>query len=591
MTTRRLSAAEKGKNPATDPYQAPRKGRIQIEEPESTYLTHKHSLTLIGKVTNPSAQKVWALIAFFTDHWKTERKPVGADLGQGMFQFQFELESDLISVQEKRPYHYLCWMVILQRWEPTTSPHFPCLIPLWIKVQGIHVHLWTEDTIRRLDKDIGIFEEADITSLVVRMRVQINGRLPLIKQSVIEYKGGNEVTAHFVYEKLERHCSVCNRLDHEVRDCLEAKARKKEALKMQAETAIHQTYDGSPEGHRANRGEDSRKPLYPEDRKTTGRNRESEDYYRSRRAPYSHGRNQRHDHFHPYKRHDRDISEDRGSHQLSSYYQRQRSPHYHNTEHHSRDLPNKPTNKTYSSHQNPDSPPSERNVRNQDFGTPGARVEERHPDSARSRAETTSADRGIPHQTPHSPAQLDAIDKAMGEVREYMKQYVECADPMESAARKVRMRQAEDAGEVEETTFQMIQGSLATPPTNTRLEVAPEVTPRIPATLRLEIAPEVTPRLPATLRLGPLLIGRKRILRPRRLHNRSENQAGLQERKNIQQVPRWMGKVKQLLRGERLLQKPSPTDESLVLPMLKLQNLLLEAKREEHVTLHSQPPT
>ena len=38
-------------------------------------------------------------------------------------------------------------------------------------------------------EDIGVFEEADITSLTLQMRVHINGRLPLIKKSVIEYKG------------------------------------------------------------------------------------------------------------------------------------------------------------------------------------------------------------------------------------------------------------------------------------------------------------------------------------------------------------------------------------------------------------------
>lgn len=152
MESRRLSAAEKGKKVATYMYQAPRTGRIRVEETKNAYLTHKHSLTLIGKVCNPSAQKVWALIAFFTGHWKTERKPVGADLVQGLFQFQFELESDLLAVLDKRPYHYGRWMFILQRWEPTTSPQFPSLIPFWIKVQGIPVHLWTEETIKQLGK-------------------------------------------------------------------------------------------------------------------------------------------------------------------------------------------------------------------------------------------------------------------------------------------------------------------------------------------------------------------------------------------------------------------------------------------------------
>lgn len=106
MEARRLSAAAKGKKIATDLYQAPRTGRIQVEETENAYLTHKHALTLIGRVTNPSAQKVWAVIAFFTEHWKTERKIVGVDLGQGLFQFQFELETDLLAVLDKRPYHY-----------------------------------------------------------------------------------------------------------------------------------------------------------------------------------------------------------------------------------------------------------------------------------------------------------------------------------------------------------------------------------------------------------------------------------------------------------------------------------------------------
>lgn len=129
MEKRRFSAFEKGKCVAKDMYQAPRTGRILIEETENAYLTHKHSLTLIGRVTNPFVKKVWALLAFFTEHWKTERKPIGADLGQGLFQFQFELESDLLVVLDKRPYHYSRWMVILQRWEPTTSPHFPSLIP------------------------------------------------------------------------------------------------------------------------------------------------------------------------------------------------------------------------------------------------------------------------------------------------------------------------------------------------------------------------------------------------------------------------------------------------------------------------------
>ena len=39
------------------------------------------------------------------------------------------------------------------------------------------------------------------------MRVHVNGRLPLIKSSVIEYPNGDEVRVSLVYDKLEKHCS------------------------------------------------------------------------------------------------------------------------------------------------------------------------------------------------------------------------------------------------------------------------------------------------------------------------------------------------------------------------------------------------
>ena len=80
-------------------------------------------------MTNHSVQKVPSLIPFFTKHWKTkEIRTVGSDLGQGLFQFQFDSESDLLAVLENRPYHFAKWMVILQRWEPTISLSFPSLI-------------------------------------------------------------------------------------------------------------------------------------------------------------------------------------------------------------------------------------------------------------------------------------------------------------------------------------------------------------------------------------------------------------------------------------------------------------------------------
>lgn len=238
--------AEKGKGLVSEPYQAPRKARVQVQAPDNAYLIQKHSLTIVGKVTNPSVQKVWSLIPFFTEKWSNGSRPRGSDLGQGMFQFQFDSEADLLEVLDKRPYQYAKWMVIVQRWEPTTAPDFPSLIPFWIKVQGIPLHLWTEPTIRTIGEDIGIFEAAEITSLMVRMRVHVNGRLPLITSSILEYPNGDEVEAKLVYEKIGKHCSCCFRLDHDLRDCLRAKAEKREAQTVTPDTRERSQSASSP---------------------------------------------------------------------------------------------------------------------------------------------------------------------------------------------------------------------------------------------------------------------------------------------------------------------------------------------------------
>lgn len=217
--------------------QPTRLARVKAPLPDNSDLLRKHSLTLIGRVTNKSVQKVWSLIPFFTEHWKTEFKPVGSDLGNGMFQFQFERETDLLTVLEQRPYHYARWLIILQRWEPTISPTFPSLIPFWIKVQGLPVHLWTEPIVKCIGQDVGFYEKAEITSLSVRMRVHVNGLLPLITHSVVEFPNGDEVATTLVYERLDKHCTKCLRLDHELKECLVARAEAKEAKAKLEETS------------------------------------------------------------------------------------------------------------------------------------------------------------------------------------------------------------------------------------------------------------------------------------------------------------------------------------------------------------------
>ncbi|WZY96568.1 hypothetical protein YC2023_068897 [Brassica napus] len=478
MDVRRLTAAEKGKGAISEPYQAPRKARVRVPEPANSYLLQKHSLTLIGRVTNASVQKVWSLLPFFTEKWATETRPVGSDLGQGMFQFQFEKEEDLLSILEKRPYRYAKWMVIVERWNPTTAPDFPSLIPFWIKVQGLPVHLWTEPTIKCIGEDLGIYEEAEITSLTARMRVQVNGRLPLIMNSVVEFPNGDEVIATLVYEGLDKHCTYCKRLDHEARECLKAKAEKREQAEppeegrksnKQPELSIgqndqRQSFYGKSISHR--RGDSERPSPYDRTRTYLARERQYGGHKNLESRSHRDTNTRRAD--------DRNLQwRRRPEGKQGDIGRSSNSSAFHTNQ---REQQRSPQAKTGWRR--------EQNIREPSFTTPQGHSRIDREESSASKGAHRDSARGTPLQIPHEELPKEAMEEAIEELRGVMNQYTAVADPTESAARRERYRQAEVLGEIEETAAQMVRSKLA-------LQVTPQTTPESPK------------RIPALLRLGP----------------------------------------------------------------------------------------
>lgn len=473
---------------------APRVGRVRVSEPSNQVDTRRHALTLIGRVTNPSVQKVWSLIPFFTDHWKADISPVGSDLGMGMFQFQFERESDLLTVLDKRPYHYARWMVILQRWEATISPDFPSMIPFWIKIQGVPIHLWSEEIAQNIGNDIGTFEVAEITAQTFRMRVHINGRLPLIKASVVEYPNGDELDATLVYEKLEKHCLHCGKLDHEIRDCLEAKHQKKAML------------TGHEEAQKSLASGTNKDPPTPLGHKSSGGPRRRSPQRESRYKPYSRSlhSNSRELPSHSYRRGSYDDDRQGNNRYEREYYRSREERNYRH-----RKQPVHQARDTFSgvSHT------SAYQYGNARTRTPVRDGERGFPLSPRSLA---AHSRESPHEREDSPLPLAALESARGKVREVMLQYTSCADPSESAARRERLRRAELQGQLEESAAQIVRASLARKVVGVSATVpgpsaspTPTATMRIPAPKRLGLnaskSPDFTARAPIMDRLGPLL--------------------------------------------------------------------------------------
>ncbi|KAJ4902836.1 DUF4283 domain-containing protein [Raphanus sativus] len=313
----------------------------------------------------------------------------------------------------------------------------------------------------------------------MRLRAQVNGRLPLIKSTVIEYSNGDEVTATLVYEKLEKHCSTCLRLDHDISDCLEEKARQRASkASVEAEQSKQLSYPSVKEPRdepvnepksvafqfsASNRADiqERRPPRHPKDipmRKTyKAQPKEWQEREPSRRSYYSKDQPRKDERYYRQQRESNNQRSHSNSHTRSFY----------------REIPRK-----------------------------AALVPDNTSSSIRNKA--GHCEKGIPLQENSSILPEDAIQKARGEVRDAMLQYTSSADPTEREARKERMRQAEEQGEVEETAILVAQASIIAA-SQRQVEEQSNVTPeRVPATQRLGKAASQE-RIPATKRLGPLL--------------------------------------------------------------------------------------
>lgn len=470
--SRRLSYSEKGKGHAS-PVAPLRRARVKVPSFDNSALLRKHSLTLVGRITNPKIQRVWALIPFFAEHWKVSSRPVGADLGQGSFQFQFASEEDLQKVLDNRPYHYAHWMIILQRWEPTSAKSFPNQIPFWIHVQGIPIHLWSEETLLSIANDIGHLESMEITTSSAKMRVSVDGLQPLITSSMVEFESGEEVEAILVYEKLEKHCTICFCLDHVSWDCPSNPAKEK--------VPISAGKPRTPFGNQPARGIDSsqgpNRDLLPPRTTKVDHGKPSRRSFQGNHSSYhsresfqssSRGANP------PSREHQADLrvslDSSRSNRNAPLRSNDQLGPFNHYPPHHGRWI-EKDRGST---------PPRE-----------GILSTPRSSGSSRQRRPPFDREPSLPPAPVTLPQ--DALISAMGEIREVMVQYSSCADPSENAARKERIRQAEESGQVEESAAQLVRASLAAQ--------AISVTPLEPS---LSPVTRSQDRIPASQRLGPM---------------------------------------------------------------------------------------
>lgn len=134
--------------------------------------------------------------------------------------FKSNLKQKLTSIRflKRDPsYHYKRWMLLMQRWEPTVSEHFPSNISFNVRVHGIPLHYWSEGTVKTIDKELGNCVVKDAKE--AKIWVEVNGLQPLIMKMEIELPTVDVTEVEFEYIKIEKYCFTCFSLFHEESDC------------------------------------------------------------------------------------------------------------------------------------------------------------------------------------------------------------------------------------------------------------------------------------------------------------------------------------------------------------------------------------
>ncbi|WZZ78793.1 hypothetical protein YC2023_099365 [Brassica napus] len=200
---------------------------ILLFDDDDAHTIREYRMSLIGKVLNPKKQNVEKLIQYMPTQWKMQYRITANDLGNGKFLFNFASEEDLQAVLKQGPFHYNFCMFVLVRWEPIVHDDYPWIIPFWVEISGIPLHLWTVKNLKNIGRKLGHVDTIELEA--GRLLIDVDTRKPLVFKKKVQSPVGEEVTITIKYDLLFKHCTVCGLLTHEESYC----SKKVEMMKAQ----------------------------------------------------------------------------------------------------------------------------------------------------------------------------------------------------------------------------------------------------------------------------------------------------------------------------------------------------------------------
>ncbi|KAF3594906.1 hypothetical protein DY000_02026406 [Brassica cretica] len=107
--------------------------------------------------------------------------------------------------------------LILLKMNRSRLAHTADVIPFWVDVTGIPLHLSTIKNLRNIGNRLGQIDTVELTA--GRMLIDVDTRKPLTFTRKIASLEGEEVSIQIHYDKLFKHCTTCRVLTHEKASC------------------------------------------------------------------------------------------------------------------------------------------------------------------------------------------------------------------------------------------------------------------------------------------------------------------------------------------------------------------------------------
>ncbi|XP_023920908.1 uncharacterized protein LOC112032372 [Quercus suber] len=188
---------------------------IKVRSTHRDKILEACSLSLLGHFLTTRPYNQSAAKSLLRSVWKI------VNVGDGLFQFKFTLESQLKWVIQNGPWSFENHPPVLRRWKRgmrrwergmTAGMVMFNSIPLWVQVWGLPFDLISEEATRDIGEGLGIVVEIDNKAFsseqarFVWVRVKKPLDKPLRRSGVVANPEGNIVRIGFKYERLVGFC-------------------------------------------------------------------------------------------------------------------------------------------------------------------------------------------------------------------------------------------------------------------------------------------------------------------------------------------------------------------------------------------------